>query len=278
MSSAGWCAAKPRSAKQDAVKMGTTVSLPSLCYLKATISYICLWGRKKGSVEVLLFILLIVFRVDHASEKMRASLIAWLYSNSRTEMPHTFLAFWWEVFRAVLLGFSCVSLTVCSDDWAGGCLQLWDLWGRLLHLLGLAQAMRICWTETYSVLSAKESEAVGGLVCDGLSGLHLLSQCKLFVPKVMLHSQYNENGVSEWMFCPWKPVMFQGMLFLSSGVQFMCIPACLLDIPQYPIYEQVLGPVVIFGNSRCCWTLLLQKKKKKFYKTGGRLSMRTVFY
>lgn len=165
---------------------------------------------------------------------------------------------------AVSLGFICVSLTVCSSRWveAGGCLQFWDLWGRLLHLLALAQAACICWTETCSILSAKASEVMGGLVCGGLEGLHLLPQCKFFIPKVILHSQYNENGVSEWIF------VHENLWYLrecfSSALESVCVysSTCLLDVPGSPAYEQVLGPVVNLGLGS---VELLKKKKKKFF-------------
>lgn len=170
---------------------------------------------------------------------MRVSLSPCLYSHSRTEGPHTFLAFWWEVFRAVLLGFSCVSMAMCSPRWveAGGCVQFWDLWGRLLHLLGLAQATHLCWAETCSVLSAKESEGMGALVCDGLAGPHLLSQCKLFIPKVMLHNLRTVKTVLKSEFLSMKTCNILGNVFPQLWSRFVCIPACLLDIPAHPAYK-----------------------------------------
>lgn len=251
-------AAKPRSAKQDAVKMDTVVSLLSLHYLKATISYMLI-GRKKDFVEVLLFILLIIFRMDHASEKMRANLAPCLYSISRTEMLCTFLTFWWEVFRAVSLGYSCVSLTVCSPRWveADGCLQFWDLWGRLLHLLGLAQATRICWAETCSVPQCQGVRSSGrscvwwmdlkDSTCCPSVGFSFQKSCyTLSIMKTVFQSE----------FLSIKTCNVLGNAFPQLWSQFMCIPACLLNIPGYPTYEQVLGPVVILGDSRFCWNLL----------------------
>lgn len=135
-------------------------------------------------------------------KKMMASLAPPLYCNSRTEMSCAFPCLLVGSIRPALLGFSSVCLTACSSGWAeaGGWLQNWEFCGRLLALLGFALATWICWTEARFLLGAKEPEAVRALTCDGLAGLHLLSHCNFFILKVWLCSQYNENGVSEWIF------------------------------------------------------------------------------
>lgn len=155
-------------------------------------------------------------------------------------------------------------VAVCSSEtFEGGCCTCW-LWLRLPVFAGLKPA---------PILSAKASQVMGGLVCGGLAGLHLLSQCKFFIPKVMLHSQYKENGVSEWIFVHENLYCLRECF--SSALESVCVysSTCLLDIPGYPAYEQVLGPVVNLGLG----SVELLKKKKFFYKIGGRLSVRTVF-
>lgn len=110
------------------------------------------------------------------------------------------------------------------------------------------------------MLSAKESEAVGDLVCEGLTGLHLLSQCKLFIPKAML----DNLSVMKTVFQSEVLSVKTCRECFSSALESVCIPACLLDIPAYPAYEQLLGPVVILGLGS--FELFFKEKKMYMYK------------
>lgn len=83
----------------------------------------------------------------------------------------------------------------------------------------------------------------GGLVCDGLAGLHLLSQCKLFQKSCYALSIVKKVFQSE--FLPMKTCNVLGIVLLWC--QSVCIPACLLDIPGYPAHEQVLSQLWLLG-------------------------------
>lgn len=113
-----------------------------------------------------------------------------------------FLAFWWEALDQLCLASALFAwqrvhpgelrqVAGCrTESSAGGC---WRCWG-LLWLPGSAGLKPAFY------LVPRSQKQWGSLTCDGLAGLHLLSQCNFFILKVWLCSQYNENGVSEWIF------------------------------------------------------------------------------
>ena len=231
-----------------------------------------------NNVFLSLFTLLVMFRADHASEQVKASLAPSMCSNSRTDMVFMCcLACWWEAWDQLRLASAFFPWQRIHPGWAGvsGCLWTRYLWGGHLGLLGSTLAAWCSWAETAFLLCARESEATWALACVGLAGLHLLSQCNNFILEVCLYSQYHENGVLEWVFVDENQSCHRECC--PSFLESVCLHSgpCPPDIPGYPEYEQVLDPVVILGLDS---TEHFIKKNVIFFQTWeGGLSGRRVY-
>lgn len=155
--------------------------------------------------------------------------------------------------------------------WGRCCLQFWDLWGRLLHLFRPPESSGL----EPALFSMPRSQKQWGRSC-----VWWTCRAPLAVPVQAFNSKshvmLSVKMVFQSEFLPMKLCNVLGIVF-SSALESVCVYSSMAA--WYPWISCIWAS---FGPScdswaRFCWTLLKKKGINYFYKTGGRLSVRTVF-
>lgn len=124
-------------ARYSFFKVCTVVPLFILSYLRATVSHIII--EKKAFVGIMSSYYCLYY-LQYSEQTMLLKKIykpcaIFVFQKQNWDVTCVSLILVRSI-RPTLLGFSFISLTVCSSRWAeaDGCLQTWDLWGRLMCL------------------------------------------------------------------------------------------------------------------------------------------------